>query len=71
MENKMMEEVSEQAVQTCGKASTFGGKIGGIALGALGVVGGILAVVFFKKKKAQRNNEELVVETDENVENNE
>jgi hypothetical protein len=72
MENKMMEEVSEQAVQTCGKASTFGGKIGGLLLGALGVVGGILTVMFLKKKKAQHKNEEVVVESDETVvENNE
>lgn len=71
MENKMMEEVSEQAVQTCGGATNLGGKIGGLVLGALGVLGGIAAVTFFRKKKAQRNNEEVVVETDENVENNE
>lgn len=72
MENKMMEGLNEQAVKTCGGVSNSGGKIGGLVLGALGVLGGIAAVTFFKKKKAQNNVEEVVVESDENVvENNE
>ena len=61
MENKIMEEQVYEGV-----TKSNGGKAVGLALGALGVLGGIAAAVIYKKKKNGSKVEETEV-----VENNE
>ena len=46
-------------------SNSNGGKVAGLVLGAIGVLGGIAAAVIYKKKKAQNKVEEADVEDNE------
>lgn len=61
MENKETNQVCESV------AKTNGGKVAGLVIGALGVLGGIAAAVIYKKKKSA-NSVEVVTEVDDNEE---
>lgn len=63
MENKNM-EMMNQVME--GTTNSNGGKVVGLALGALGVLGGIAAAVIYKKKKANKTEEVVDVEVVEN-----
>lgn len=63
MENRIM----DGQTQVCANGSSKGGKVAGIVLGAIGVLGGIAAAVIYKKKKQQNEVEvESEVEESEN-----
>ena len=62
MEKEIMESVNEEAVYTMATRPN-GGKVAGLVLGALGVVGGIAAALIYKKKKQNRKTE--IVEAEE------
>lgn len=56
MENKnLMEETTEVV------SKLNGGKIAGLVLGTVGVLGGIAAVIIYKKKKNQLVDSEAIV----------
>lgn len=63
MENKNM-EMTNQVVGGVSKSN--GGKVAGLLLGALGVVGGLAAAAIYKKKKAANSVEEVEAEVVEN-----
>lgn len=66
MENNLMNETN----QVCGGVSKSNkGKVVGLVLGALGVLGGIAATAIYKSKK--NGNKVEYVEVEDDVENNE
>ena len=63
MENKNMEMMNQVAG---GVSNSKGGKVVGIVLGTLGVLGGFAAAAIYKKKKGAKNVEEVDAEFVEN-----
>lgn len=60
MENKNLMEETTQVV-----SNSKGGKVVGLVLGAVGVLGGIAATMIYKKKKNKVVESEIVVEDNE------